>query len=98
MGKGEEGPTVFRRRQFCFEGPSPYDVGGEKAWEGVWAGPPRPDRVPDILGNFLKALKGEINPWRGESTRQPYPGPPPSELFLLLPNVTPPKAGFSKSP
>lgn len=63
----------------------------------------RPDRVPDVLGNFLKALRGEAQSLEGQSTGQlwPYPGPPAKGtvfIVLLLPNVTPPKAGFSKIP
>lgn len=42
------------------------DSGGEEAWVGVGWDPPRPDRVPDILANFLEALRGEPRsyPWR----------------------------------
>lgn len=35
--------------------------------EGVWVGAPRPNRVPDILGNFLKALRGETQSLEGRS-------------------------------
>lgn len=76
------------------------DSGGEEAWVGVGWDPPRPDRVPDILANFLEALRGEPQPVEGPAASRlwPSPGCLPSERLLLLPNVTPPKTGFSKIP
>ena len=46
----------------------------------------RPDRVPDVLGNFLRAVRGEAQSLEGQSTGQlwPYPGPPAKGTVFIV--------------
>lgn len=59
-------------------------------------------RVPDVLRNFLEVLRGETQSPEGQcgclDRLGHTQGGLPRELFLLLANVTPPRAGFSKIP
>lgn len=60
MGKGEGATWSSEEEEFYEGGPLSCDVGGEQAWGlGVGWDPPKPDRVPDILGNLLESLRAE---------------------------------------